>query len=192
MVEFGGDDLMPHFIFCKNDSWVTDFWKLKVLFSTTMAKYQMPTSLLTMLHMCRIGLRTKEFYTRVFKGKFNKLQYPPHYGVSINDDLELFLNNIHSKKQLKDEDNYLHFIPKLATEKLKLVESCYIDHMETYEDHYPSYNADVREIDMKKSDSEDKYVYCSCRRKTVLLNTVVGRLEPLPWKPMGYLCKKIL
>ena len=67
MVNFGADDMMPHFIYC--DSYGFDFKKLKEIIFKKMQKYGIQSSIVTMLHMRRNNLITKEKSKLAAEGK---------------------------------------------------------------------------------------------------------------------------
>merc|ERR1711917_168520 len=85
------------------------------------------------------------------------------YEGSINDDLDSFINNLQNSNEIRDENVWSFFLPKLTKEELKLVEEKNPEHMMSYFDEL---NADVDVEEMKQSDSKDKYLHSYCRRKT--------------------------
>ena len=62
MVDFGKNDMMPHFIYCNED--MLNYYRidknLKKLILTKMRKYGLPSSIFTTLRMTRVNLMTKE------------------------------------------------------------------------------------------------------------------------------------
>ena len=170
MVDFGKNDIMPHFIYCHgyyHDN--EDFKSLKKIFLEKMREYGITSSLLTMLSMYRRNLITKEQSKEAAEGKL-KIDHDwrgPNYEGSINDDLESFVNNLQNSEEKEDEAVLSFFTPKLTKEELKLVEQKNFEHMTTYLDDII---ADVGVEEMKKSDSKDKYVHSECRRITVYLS----------------------
>ena len=87
-----------------------------------------------------------------------------NYKGSINDDLDTFINNFKHSNEMRDEQVWSFFLPKLTKAELKLVEEKNEEHMTTY-----LFGADVEVEEMKQSDSKDKYVHTSCYRETVHL-----------------------
>ena len=79
------------------------------------------------------------------------------------------LNKIESQEEV-EEDVYSFFLPKLTKEELKLVAAKNEEHLRTYWNYLDGENPDVYPEEMKKSDSKDKYVHCSCWRETFLFN----------------------
>ena len=57
--DFGKDDLMPHFIYCRRHYFYNEE-KFKEIILTKMRKYGIQSSILTMLDVYRINLITKE------------------------------------------------------------------------------------------------------------------------------------
>ena len=180
MVDFGKNDIMPHFIYCHgyyHDN--EDFKSLKKIFLEKMREYGITSSLLTMLSMYRRNLITKEQSKEAAEGKL-KIDHDwrgPNYEGSINDDLESFVNNLQNSEEIDYEDEidyeeidyeevWSFFTPKLTKKELKLVEEKNDEHMMTY---YLASNADVSVEEMKKSDSKDKYVQSECIRRTFYL-----------------------
>ena len=88
---------------------------------------------------------------------------------SINDDLEEFFINLRNQKEVKEEEVFSFFTPKLTNEELKLVQEGNEEHLKTYWDYYDGKNPDVDVEEMKKSDSKSKYVHGGCLRKTIPL-----------------------
>ena len=170
MVESETDDMMPHFIYCIGSTyhWVGHLSeKIKKMFLKKMREYEIQSSILTMLHMHRVNLITKEKSKLLAKGKLKNDPSWKDYEGSINDDLDTFINNHQNSNEMRDEGVWSFFLPKLTKEELKLVEQKNKEHMMTY---FGYLGADVDVEEMKKSDSKDKYVLCYCRRKTVHLS----------------------
>ena len=119
--------------------------------------------MLTLLHMWQWKLVTKEKTKEAWDGKLkNETGWED---ISTNDDLEIFLTNILNSKEIKEERVDSFFTPKLTEEELKLVEAKDKAHLNSYYFHYP----DVNPVEMKKSDSTDKYVHGRCWRRTYSL-----------------------
>ena len=181
MVDFGTNDMMPHFIYCFY-SFVTGInglsQDLKRIILKKMRKYGIQSLILTVITMSRVGLITKEKAKKAAKkAAEGKLKNDPdwklkesglEYNGSINDDLDSFINNHQNSNEVEDEDIVSFCTPKLTKEELKLVEEKNEEYMMTF---VLELDADVDVKEMKKSDSKDKYVKCFCRRKTIHLNS---------------------
>ena len=173
MVDFGANDMMPHFIYCIGD-YFYDEEKLKEIILEKMQKYGIQSSIVTMLRMRRRYLITKEKSKQAAEGK---LKNDPEWRIfkgSINDDLDLFINNLQNSNEVEDEYVDSFCTPKLTKEELKLVEEKNQDHMRSY---LLEFGADVDVKEMKKSDSNDKYVHCWCRRDTLHLTLELNQTQ---------------
>ena len=130
-----------------------------------MKKYGISSLVLTELVMRRRCLITKEKQKQAYKGKLKNDSDWNHYEGSINDDLESFLINLQNFNDLKDEEVHSFFLPKLTKDELKLVEKRDNTQLESY----LALNPDVDEVEMKTSDSKDKYLHAACLRWTIPL-----------------------
>ena len=166
MVDFGKNDMMPHFIYCAGSYFNEDFNKFKEIILKKMREYGIPSSILTTLRMDRKNLITKEKSKQAAEGKLKNERGWMYYKGSINDDLDSFVNNLQNSDEIDNEMVISFCTPKLTKEELKLVEQKNYEHMRTYFDDF----ADVDVEEMKKSDSKDKYVHSQCRRRTDYLN----------------------
>ena len=175
MVDFGANDMMPHFIYCYGDYFIGgEMKKLKEIILRKMGEYGIQSSLLTILYMQRSRLITKEKSKLAAEGK---LKNDPEWGMfegSINDDLDSFINNLQNSNEIRDENVWSFFLSKLTKEELKLVEEKNQDHMRSY---LLEFGADVDVKEMKKSDSNDKYVHCWCRRDTLHLTLELNQTQ---------------
>ena len=161
---FGNDALMPHFIFCVYS--VSVFAKLEELILLALRKNGIRSAILTMLHMKWWKLISKEKSIAACEGKLVDDNNWFYFNGSINEDLESFLNNLYTKKDIEAEDILSFFLPKLTKIELKLVEEKDLNYFNPF-----SYGlADVEPEEMKKSDSKDKYLKGQCWRMTKLLN----------------------
>lgn len=144
-----------------------------------MRKYEIQTSILTMLGMMRWNLVTTEKVQNAAEGKLKNDIDWKNYEGSINDDLEKFLIKIKNQRVKKEETAASFFTPKLTNEQLKLVQIRDEDHLKTYGDHsLHGFNPDVAIKEMKRSDSKSKYVHTNCRRSTYLLTLEQSRSKP--------------
>ena len=168
MVDFGKNDIMPHFIYCIGTYSYGDeeFKKLKEIILRKMRDHGILSSILTTLSMERINLITKEKSKEAAEGKLKNDPDWEYYEGSINDDLDSFVNNFQNSEEINYEDVWSFLTPKLTKKELKLVEQKNEEHMETYLDDF---DADVGIEEMKKSNSKDKYVHTRCTRKTEYL-----------------------
>ena len=88
---------------------------------------------------------------------------------SVNDDLETLFENL--QLGIKPEPvGYTFFVPKLIEEELELVEKGDQDYFQTF---YNSQNPDVKDEEMKLSESNSKYVDGLCRRRTYRIDDPV-------------------
>ena len=111
--------------------------------------------MVTMMEMIRWNLLTKEGMENYCKGTNYEKD-------SVNDDLESFFGHLQLGKQPHGEIN-TYFLPKLSENELKLVERKNPSYFESF---YSGINADVKEAEMKLSESDSKFVRGSCYRKT--------------------------
>ena len=168
---------MPHFIYC-GYYYFYDGNKLEEIILTKMRKYEIQSSMLTMLNMHRTNLVTKEKVKKAAEGKLkNDFKWRDEEG-SINDDLERFFINLQNLEEVEYESVLSFFTPKLTNEELKLVQEGNEEHLNTYSD-YEVYgkNPDVNVEEMKKSNSKSKYVHVHCRRKTFSLKNEINLIE---------------
>ena len=138
-----------------------------------MRKYGIQSSILTMLHMMRWNLLTKEKVKKAYEGKLKNEVYWDDYKGSINDDLERFFINLQNRKEVKYEWVRSFVTPKLTNEELNLVQEGNEEHLNTY--WFPNPDVDVEE--MKKSDSKSKYVHGECWRATIPLRLATTAKE---------------
>ena len=169
MVDFGRNDMMPHFIYCYSDYYYNDEHKLKSCILKKMQKYGIQSSILTALRMDRANLISKEKSKQAAEGKLKNDRDWKDYKKSINDDLESFVNKLRNSGKIGNENVRSFLLSKLSEEELELVEQGNSKHKWSYLDLW--YDAK----DLKKSDSNDKYVRFNCRRKTFFLTLESGK-----------------
>ena len=100
ILDFGKDDLMPHFIYCGYYYLRKERReKLKEIILTKMRKYDIQSSILTMLYMRRWKLVTKEKVKKAAEGKLkNDIDWRSYAGsfiiisISIQYRFNLWLN----------------------------------------------------------------------------------------------------
>ena len=177
ILDFGGDNLVPHFIYCgfhylrrKESS-----NRLQEIFLTKMKSYGIQFLILTVLEMWRSKLVTKETVKKAYQGKMKNDEDWKDYEGSINDDLEKFFASLQDRKNIENEHVFSFFTPKLTEEEMKLVEERNKEHLSSYSLNFFGRNPDVAADEMKRSDSRSKYVHCYCWRGTQLLT-----LKPNP------------
>ena len=175
LVDFGTNDMIPHFIYCDYvdaHNFGGSAPNLRRIILKKMREYGIQSLILTKITMKRSYLITKETSKKIAEGKLKKECYPQG---SINDDLYSFINNLQNSNEVEYESvpSFLHL--KLTKEELKLVEEKKEEHMMTY---LLELNADVDVEEMKKSNSKDKYVHCTCHRKTFHLSLSKFHFKP--------------
>ena len=85
------------------------------------------------------------------------------YFGSVNDDIETIFMNLQNGEKIENKEVCSFLLPKLSEEESKLVEKRDEKYMETYLYHYRFENAvDVDGQEMKRSESQDKYVKFHC------------------------------
>ena len=169
LMNFEKDDMVAHFIYCYSDGFYYTEDLEKVILSK-MQKYGLTSLIFTGLKMLRRNLITKEKSKAAYQGRLKNENDWYKQETSINDDLESFFNHlqeISSLKEIKKEDVLSFFLPKLTDEELDLIEEKNPEHMMTY---FWQFDADVNEVEMIKSNSNDKYLHGSCFRWTRVLN----------------------
>ena len=85
--------------------------------------------------------------------------------------------NLHNEKEVKDEVVISYFTPKLRNEDLRLVQEGNEEHLNTYSGYLYGFNPDVDVEEMKKSDSNSKYVHGRCWRETIALRLETSEHE---------------
>ena len=83
--------------------------------------------------------------------------------------MESFVNKLRNSEEISNENVQSFLTSKLSEEELELVEQENDEHMESYLDPWYDFK------DLKKSDSNDKYVRFNCRRKTFFLTLESGK-----------------
>ena len=197
MSDFGNDDLLPHFIYCGNQYYddnlgfespfgSTIFQPFGSTILNAMKCHGILSSLLTMLRMTREHLITTETVKKAYvEGKIFHWDDPV---VSLNDDLENLLIEIEnqnleefkiSEEKRRGEKFEIFFTPKLTNDELELVQRKDKEHFKTYS-YYE--NPDVNIEEMKRSNSNSKYLFVYCERITVSLE-IEHTAENKPTKP---------
>ena len=149
-LDFGNDQLTPHFIYCGDYyRWTEEKRRrFKEIFLAKVKRYGIQSSVLTALFMWRRNLVTKETVKKAYQGKLKNDEDWEGYERSIHDDLETFFINLQDRKKIQNEPVYSFFTPKLTEEELKLVEKRNEQHLSSYLYHYFGDNPDVDESSM--------------------------------------------
>ena len=173
--DFGKDDLMPHFIYCGDHYHHEPKYcnhepkeKLKKIILAKMRKFGIQSSILTMLHMRRFRLVTKETTKKAAEGWKEG---------SINDDLDRFFSDLQNQTEVKKERVPSFFMPKLTNKELRLVREGNREYLHTYVDSFNSKNPDVGAEEMQQSNSKSKYVHARCCRYTYPLILETNQFE---------------
>ena len=178
-MNFGKDDLVPHFIYCgMHHEWLKEIFLHEMLLMK-MKSYGLQFAILTELEMYRLQLVTKETVKKAYKGELKNDKDWKYYDESIHDDLEKVFIDLQDGKKITNEEVFSFFTPKLTEEELKLVEERNEQQLSTYSRHYFGNDPDVDAEEMKKSDSKSKYVHVHCYRATMPLALESSPKEPI-------------
>ena len=132
---------------------------MKSMILKGMKKYKIKSLMVTTLSLFRWKLITKEKMKNYCKGKEDEKE-------SVNDDLEVFFENIRLGKNVENEELVgTYFLPKLTKEELKLVENKNSFYLATFFQMKP----DVEKAEMEASESDSKYVHAISHRGTFTL-----------------------
>ena len=114
--------------------------------------------MVTIIHMKRRNLITKEAMEKYCKGK--EISYISGKTIkdSVNDDLESFFEDLRLGKEPKKEV-YTYFLPKLTEEEMELVEKKDTSYLKTF------YLGDMKEK-REKIQSDSKFIQGRCVRRT--------------------------
>jgi len=130
--------------------------RLKSFILQGLKKFKIKSVMMTIIHMHRYGLITKEVMENYYKGeKYEK--------TSVNDDLESFFEDLRLGKE-PNEYVKTYFLPKLTEEEMALVERKDPIYLGTFQTSFQ--NPDVKEAEMTLSESNSKFVYGWGRRRT--------------------------
>ena len=150
-----------HFVYAGRSHFNVDN-KLRISMVKKMKKYNIKKVMVTRFDMQRFKLITKEKMENYCKG--NEIEKK-----SINDDLESFFDDIRLGKETNNtrfmgsKYHVSYFLPKLTQKELKLVAKKDKRFMNSF---FMVMKADVDKAEMELSESDSKYVYALCRRKT--------------------------
>ena len=135
--------------------------KLRSIILNGMKKLKINSVMVTSIDLWRRNLITKEKMESYCKGEKDEKD-------SVNDDLESFFENIRLGKE-PDEWVFTYFLPKLTEEELELVERRDRSYLKTFAEGFYGNNPDVDETEMMLSESDSKYVYGWCIRRTFVI-----------------------
>ena len=117
--------------------------------------------MVTIISLERWKLITKEAMEDYCKGEEAEK-------VSVNDDLESFFEDLRLGKEPPHQSVFTYFLPKLTEEEMELVERKDRNYFETF---LHVKHADVKEAEMKLSESDSKFVQgFGCRRTFTIEN----------------------
>ena len=85
---------------------------------------------------------------------------------SFNADIETFFEGLKVAKVSTHRQRVTYFLPKLTDEEHELIKN---KDQQYFKSFYFSTNPDVDENEMKRSQSESKFVFVESRRKTYIL-----------------------
>ena len=161
-----------------------DEGRLKAFVFQKMEKYEMKSVILSMIDMWRWNLITKEKMEDIAlnstKLESSNLLIPMRsrkkFGLilgpilmpskSFNADIETFFEGLKVAKVSTHRQRVTYFLPKLTDEEHELIKN---KDQQYFKSFYFSTNPDVDENEMKRSQSESKFVFVESRRKTYIL-----------------------
>ena len=111
--------------------------------------------MITTIDMRRQNMITKEIMEKICQGK------DKHRKISVNDDLESFLEDLRSGKE-QDEIVSTYFLPKLTGKELELVERNDRSYLGTFQLPDPR----VKKAEKRLSESDSRFVDGLSWRKT--------------------------
>ena len=173
VVDFGKNDLLPHFIYCKGDYFYGEEKILKEILLAKMYDHGIQSSIITELKMLRRNMIIKEKATAGAEGL---LQNEPEWKRcegSVNDDLEAFLIKLLHQEEIDNERVVSFHLATLTEKELQLVDDKNSEYMTTF----LLQNPDVDAKEMAISDSCDKFVHGQCCRNTYHLNIGSNQFE---------------
>ena len=145
-----------------------------------MEENQIANVILTVLHTWREHIISKKQMEKYYDGKMmvdRGLKVAQNrYKESTFDDMESFIANI-LIANVKEEDKYTFFLPKLSQEEMQLIENqdieflnsfaCYIKHFENPDVKYD----ESLSLEMLEKESKTKFLRGGSRRKTMFLKS---------------------
>ena len=137
--------------------------RFMVILFQKMVFYKFKAAILTRVKGSRNFLVTKEIMIDWYKGKYTKGEA---HKESANDELESFFENLRTGENVFLVQAVTFLLPKLTEKEMQFIESKNNEHLKTYHDFCLGLNPDVKKEDMLKSESNSKFVYCLCLRRT--------------------------
>ena len=137
------------YLFSRDDLWMESFILKR------MKKYKINKAMLTIFHMWKSNLITKEKMLDYCNGKKQEKE-------SVNDDLDSLFEDLCIGKE-PDEAVSTYFLPQLTKKELDLVAQKDSDFMNTF---WKKMKADVDKAEMAASESDSKYAYGFGYRRT--------------------------
>ena len=165
MVKSKTEEIRLHFVYA-GDYYLYRKGNLVRILRLGMKKYNIRSITLTRIQMWRDKLITKEKMEKYFFGKERD-------NKTANDDIELLVENLQHGEVNDTAPVGTCFIPKLTTEELKLVEQKDSNYMQTFF----SNKADVKEAEMKMSESDAKFVLGQFRRQTFTIQSKPSEIK---------------
>ena len=185
------DDLIPHFIICKNFS----MWNhpcgvfhshrktLKGIFWEKMREYGVRSAIFTVVCLRRQYLTTKEEVKQEYRETHEaelKKDKKALIWRSFNEDLEYFYDSLQNpESKPKAEDSYSFLATKLTEEELRLVDEKNQDYLSKFVDHryWPQIFNNVFDKIKTSSDPESKFSYSFCDRWTSVLHVTLKSIQ---------------
>ena len=172
LIQSKPENMEIHFIYAGH-YYKQKWFSLESMIKRGLKKYKIKNVMLTKYYMRRERLITAEDvgvyygYTK-YKCPFrNRTHEIGGQKLSVNDDLDSFF-----EPRLPNCLGWIYFFPKLTTQELKLVERKDPNFMNTF---YMGMSGDANEADMKRSESDSKYVYAFGSRNTNIIENSLKR-----------------
>ena len=149
-------ELKTHFVYVGRYYWIYEN-RLRSFMLEGMKKLKMNSVMVTSIYIRKWKIITKEKMEKYCKGEDRERE------DSVNDDLESFFEDLRLGKEPPHQSVVTYFLPKLTEEEMELVERKDRNYFETF---LHVKHADVKEAEMKLSESDSKYVYGMGYRQT--------------------------
>ena len=148
--------------------------RLKSFFLQGMKKYNIDKVMVSIIYMWRRDLITKENMLKCYNEKTFWDGINDYRKESANDDLDSVFQDLCLGNEPYDHV-CTYFLPRLAEEELDLVEKEDKIFMGTFSE---GIFADVKQAEMKASESDSKFVYgYGCRRTFQIKNSSICSLQ---------------
>ena len=143
-----------------------------------MKKNQIEFAILTVLHNWREHIITKKQMKKYYEGKIEVdrglRKGQNRYEESTLDDMESFIANS-LIGDVKEEDKYTFFLPKLSEAEVQMIEDQDIEFLNSFACYIknPDENPDVKyeeplSLEMQEQESKTKFLRGGSRRKTMV------------------------